>query len=1337
MALQSNFLRRWLKYLFIGISAAVVLCVVLAALLLFFLDDENYRAMAIWSAEHLAGWQMAVDGPFEVRLSGTASLLAGDIRFEPLPGGEMPVLKRIGRFHTRIALAPLLRGLLVIEDVDVDDVHFAYEKPTTSESPSGLPGWLWRFLTPVVERAVLNHWQIDFIDIIPGHTDRLMLRRLTLDDRGGSGLLRLQGNGCLNSGEFQIAGQMGGTLQYYEEYHPFPIDLQFTIADFQATLSGGIDHPMDGQGFNLKIAVEEQELANLLQAFQSDIPPIGRFTFSAELTGDIQDLHITELDLAVSNGTTIQMAAEGSIPDLTTGRGTAVNITQKIESSSLLSWIFPDDLKVVEEFRLSAALRNVDGHYTIENFDARVANDKGIVLKADGSLELGNPLKESLLAAVDLNLHITSPDTAAIRPLLTDAIPEIGGGLAKARLVGPIDNLALEDLFIERGGNGPVQLVSRGRIGRIPLADDEPIDDMDLAVSIQAENSELLRQFYEIPFGELGTVDLTGQIVGSSRRFSLQDVKLHTKTEEGLETRVTGGIDFKQGQDGEVVGDLDFKLHFDAATLGIAEPLLGVSIMHDLGPIRGDAKVRGTSDVMAIEDIVATGGHPDRLFANWRGRINRIPLIADGVSSGHETNGTLYASRSSDFAALFGITLADVGPVRGSWRDTDHEGILGATDIKFVIGDGQRFDLQANGKIDKIVDLNQFDSVESQEITFDGVDIRFNLNTSDTHGIAKLIDLPIPDLGSVSGSWRVTGGDNGLAIRNARLASTSTAGLEMEAAGEVPHIDVAPAGGIRDIDFQIKARAPDIKAVPWPEADALPDLGALNVSARLTDREGALDIDRVQIRTGPETEPTFYLEGRLRDVDDLQRVHLDADFKTGARLWLDGALNQTITANPQLEGALELGRTADHLRIDRFHLSARESGGFAIEGAGTIALAGQSPRVDLQILTEAADPAALGDLFDVSLPPLAPTQITGWYREEENQHQFSGEVRLGASRFQTDFHGTTQNRKPVIEATLAAQTLRLQDLGFYPESEKSEPRPDPASQDHPPFLFDEHPLPLESLDHLDLSLKILADQIVSREAVFNKVGLDLTLKDGRLQIGPMTINYLNGASTVDAVIDTNASPPEMALNITVEDADIEELLTSVDRPLVLGGQLTLFTDLRSRGRSAREIAVNLQGETGFVVENGQIKREIDLMASDALDFLFTGPASSSYTDLNCTAFRMLFKEGTGTIQTFHVETPGMRAEAFGHIDLTDETVAIIVNPTPKRRLIRRSSPVRIVGPLQDPSIYKVPAEEAAILAGQILVPYVAIPARVLGYLWSLVSRDEVEGSCFLPPENEP
>ena len=582
----------------------------------------------------------------------------------------------------------------------------------------------------------------------------------------------------------------------------------------------------------------------------------------------------------------------------------------------------------------------------------------------------------------------------------------------------------------------------------------------------------------------------------------------------------------------------------------------------------------------------------------------------------------------------------------------------------------------------------------------------------------------------------MTGGDSGLAIRNANLKSTSAAGLEIVAAGEMPYVDVSPGGGIREVDFQIEARAPDVRAIPGFENDVLPDLGALQATARLENRESALDLTDLHIRTGPENRPTLNIEGVLRDVNDPQRIHIEAAFKTGARPWLERALDRTIAGNVPMEGVLEVGRTADHLRIDRFQATAREGGGFAIEGAGTVALAGEGPRVDLQILSEAADPAALGELFDVSLPSLARTQITGWYREEENQHQFSGEVRLGESRFQTDFHGTTRDRNPSWKPPCPPRPSGCGTWGSIRKTRKAEPRPDSAPQAQPPpRLIDEQPLPLEALDSFDLTLKILADQIISRETVFKKVNLDLTVKDGRLQVGPATIDYLNGASTVDAVIDTQESPPVVALNVTIEDADIEEVLTSVDRPLVLGGKLTLFADLHSRGRSAREIAANLQGETGFVIEQGRIQRKIELMASDALDFLFTAPASSLYTDLNCTAFRMSFKNGTGTIQAFFVETPGMRAEAIGYINLADESIAVIINPTSKRRMIQISSPVRILGPLQDPSIIKVPAEEAAILVSQVLVPYVALPARALGYLWSLVSKDPTEGTCFIPPED--
>jgi hypothetical protein len=442
--------------------------------------------------------------------------------------------------------------------------------------------------------------------------------------------------------------------------------------------------------------------------------------------------------------------------------------------------------------------------------------------------------------------------------------------------------------------------------------------------------------------------------------------------------------------------------------------------------------------------------------------------------------------------------------------------------------------------------------------------------------------------------------------------------------------------------------------------------------------------------------------------------------------------------NPQVEGLFEVERKADQLRIERFKLSARDWGGLELGGAGTVALAEQSPQIDLQLQTRIDDPATWGEAIGLTLPELASTLLTGWYRETEGRHEFSGDVRLGDSRFQADFQGALKEGRPVIEATLAAQTLRLQDLGFYPAEGDAAGPADAAVEDNTDApLFSPEPLPLSILDEVELTLKILADRIEAREDVFKNVDLALIVRDGRLQIGPTTIEYKNGTTSIDAFLDTSESPPVASLIMAIEDADLEEILTSVDKPLVLGGQLTLFADLHSGGYSARELAANLSGEVAFAVESGRIQRKIEWLASDALDFLFTGPTGGTYTDLDCSAMRMLFQDGVGKIQVFYVETPGMRAEAFGRIDFNDETLALLVNSESKRRLFRKTSPVRINGPLRDPSILKVPAEEAAILAGQILVPVVALPARALGILWSIISRDESEITCFIPPEDSP
>ncbi|MBL0715822.1 MAG: hypothetical protein JJV98_19220, partial [Desulfosarcina sp.] len=553
-------LPRWVKILLALVGALVALCLTLAVVTLLIMDNDDYRALAVWGTEHLAECRMVIDGTFEVEWSQTFSITATGLRFEPLPGDEGPSLTAVGRFHTRIALAPLLRGILVFRDLEIDNArlsHDVQDEPADEREPSR--GGPFAFFTPIVERAALQNIQFHLTGNRTGLSENLVVHALTLESNRTGEPLGLQVDGRFNTDEFHIEGQLGVLYADLKTNRPFPIDLEISIADLQANVSGAIDHPFEGKGFNLKFAIEEQEVSNILRVFKFNSPPLGRFTLEAELAGDIETLRITDLDLKVSNGTTIQMSVEGSVPDLATGRGIDLQLSQEIRHYNVLQRIFPADWKVVETFRFKAALRNENGDYIVDDIDVLVANDKGIAITTNGRLRLGNPFGGSFLKAVDLKIHLTSPDTAGIKPLLTDAIPEIGAVQARARLVGPIDRLALEELFIDRGGSGPVQVTTRGRIGWIPLEEDLPLEDMDLTISIQAQRSKILREFYEVPIGEIGTVDLTGQIVGSSRRFKLQNVKLRSKTAEGLEALVTGGIDFVRGAVGPAIGDVGFK----------------------------------------------------------------------------------------------------------------------------------------------------------------------------------------------------------------------------------------------------------------------------------------------------------------------------------------------------------------------------------------------------------------------------------------------------------------------------------------------------------------------------------------------------------------------------------------------------------------------------------------------------------------------------------------------------------------------------------------------------------------------------------------------------------
>ena len=283
-------------------------------------------------------------------------------------------------------------------------------------------------------------------------------------------------------------------------------------------------------------------------------------------------------------------------------------------------------------------------------------------------------------------------------------------------------------------------------------------------------------------------------------------------------------------------------------------------------------------------------------------------------------------------------------------------------------------------------------------------------------------------------------------------------------------------------------------------------------------------------------------------------------------------------------------------------------------------------------------------------------------------------------------------------------------------------------------VFSKEPLAFDSLKAFNLSVKIDADKVVGNNFTMKKLDFDLSLIDGRLRISPAKLRYAGGDISFESTINADASTPEITIKANAEDLDVDAFLAYAHKPLILGGQLNLTVDLQGAGNSYHDLASSLGGEFGVAIENGRIKRDIEMITADAFDVITSLPKIKDYQDLNCLVFRFTFEQGVGKSNIIFYDTPNVRTSGGGSVNLAAETVDVVLQPKPKKGLPEFSSAIYISGPLAKPSIRKMPFKEAARLAGEIFMPYVFLPARAVGYLWYLLKEDKEEKSPCLIEE---
>jgi uncharacterized protein involved in outer membrane biogenesis len=933
----------------------------------------------------------------------------------------------------------------------------------------------------------------------------------------------------------------------------------------------------------------------------------------------------------------------------------------------------------------------------------------GFNLSASGSIE-------DLLEGEGVKLYLVGEtgELSHLFKLLHMDVPRLGHLKFEANVINDFSTPGLSDLRVSLAGDSRVEMAVDGSIENLLTG-----EGANIRFSGSCTNPNILKMVFPEYLPELNQIRLAGEVRDTGGNLAVKNLKVNAAAEQGLELTANGRLDLNEIIRAPTITHTAINIALSMPTTELLKPYT-IDSLPEMGPLTAHARLTGPIERLSLEEIVVEAGVSGPLRLQVKGSIGHVPLSGDQPLSDVTVAASFFADTTAALSTVLGVTIPDFGSLKATGRITDRNGIYGMRDVNIAIGNKKKTAIILTGAIASVA--------KAYDLSVEGIDLNVAARDLELQRLSALLGRPLPDMGSLSGSFRLRGNQSKLAVSTIRLSTVTTQGM-MKVSGDIRRIGLANGKPLEGVEVSLSARAPQLDAIPGLGGLDLPDLGPSQMKASISDRGGSLDVETFDIRSGKGKKPLLRIQGKILRIDDLKQIRLQANLETASQPWIEKYLQRRPADNYPLVGAITITGTDDGLRIKEFRLGTADER-LALQARGKLSRLSASPEIDLQLSATASDPPALGSIVNVSLPPLGPLVINGRINGSRQNFAFKGKTRMGDTAFTTTISTTFAAPRPRIVARFAATVVNLEDMGIYPEAptEPSVAASQPNSQKSD-RLFDDTPLSLEDLKTVDLEIVLDADKLVGRNSTISNLNLGIRLENGRLHIYPASLIYAAGSTSFEILIDASESTPEFILKITGEDIDIEDVLAHVHRPQTLSGAFNLVLNLQSAGRSAREIASNLKGEFSAALENGRIKRIVDFLSADAFDLVFGVANRRTYTDLQCLFSKIQFENGVGTIENLFMDTPTTWAGGAGNINLADESIDLVVNSVKKKRLIKKGSALQIKGSLAKPAIQKLSRKDAYRIYGNILMPYVYLPSRALGKLMYLIKKDNDATGC--------
>ena len=1264
----SRTLRALLMVLAFGLNLVLLLGVGI-----YLLNNDDYRRVAIWSADYFLDSRLDIDGEFSLRIGHQVELTAEAVHLKANDGsydlsvGKLNVEQRFGSY--------LWTGTLWINHLNLEDLHGEIRETGNGEE------FDWEaFSLPFV---VIEEIQLSKLSLAYTETDQqrhtIELSHISLDDTDNQGPVKVSAAGMINEHSLQFDGMLGSLKQLRSNNQTYPVDFILSSNTGDAgldkqviELNATVGHTPSGHSqFDAIFDVDIPELVPIfnqeivadklghLQGSLIIVESGGRWRIrKTQFNATGTDAYQLRVGGAVENSGQFELHSEFGVPDPATfGARFGIDLTRyaPLKGKGLISG---NKNKLNYQGKVSTG--------RIESETALTVSLGGGKPQIKGKINIA----ELYLADIGINQRLSLPADAS-----ATANPDTS---EKPKSAAP----------------APTSADSQSIFDREPL-DFAGFQDFNLDLEILVD---------QVIGADFSVDKLAGQVKLNNGVLQISPMRVTLKggyadLELAVDARNTPSVSLKvKGDDlllGGVVPHTRPELQLDGkAGLSIDIKSKGKSVHALVSALSGDVKLdlenvrlpKQYVEYLSTDELQPAAASDVYTMLEMDGAVaikfgSEVELTAETVrlrtndGSYDISLGKMYLQQdlahyldTGDFS-IHRLSMADMhaeivetgieeyDPSEYEWHEFD----LRIDDLPLIIV--ERMDLNNLSLV--YTDDDQQETASLSHLVLDNESSDEPLTVS----ASGMVNKRTLELEGTLGTPAEPRGKNQIYPIDFTLSSGTD-----EFPPKKPVIKLngiidrtLPAGGLVKADFNVDVS--ELVSILNQEKTA-DRLGRLQGSLESVDVDGrwgirkldlaSTDTELYQLKMGGAAEQDgdeFELRSQLNVPDPAAfGAQLGLDFTGYAAYRGDGVFtgNRSVI---KYGGQTSIGRTENETTLK-------------------ITLAGGKPLIQGKFITPNLYLADIGLDKYLGVDPNAPV-TPGPHADEQAKPE---ESALGAGDSET--------------------------------------------------IFDREPFDFGGLQHFNLDLEILIDHITGVDFTIEKLEGQVKLTDGALRLSPMHVTLEGGTTKIEFELVTRNTPSVM-LKVTADDLMLGKLIARAQEQVPIEGKAHLKVDITSSGHSAHELASDLSGKLSFSLEKARVpKKYIEFLTADLFGFLFRSVTfEDSYATLNCVLTGIEVDRGVAKTRLLFGDGPRLAVEGTATVDLGQETIDMVLLPKEKKRIGLDYSRITVTGSLADPDVEATGtgAATAATVGGVMLIPEIIIPVFLVEQVWKFFSSDDDTG----------